>query len=389
MQNRLVLTEEAAHEFARLRRDAGVTQYEVADLLSWPRSKVKRIECAETKTISQEDFLDLMGLLKDGTTSRSQETPVEEALEETKTALEQIAEEFESAPKEEPLSNEYVTEVLEKAQEDLELEFSGPTQRRLDLPVLEEEEDIKKDTFKELVLFDKDREEMVTVTGSLATGLARLRHSRNLSLTKVSRDTGIPKVELLELESHKKLSVSRALLKKLAHYYEASEETVVWMMTSNKDEIVGLPKDLEWPLDEKLRISSKVEDLLQDSGFSKKGLSKRLGISPYMANTLLKGQATRTSYEILARLSVLLERDVRELYVVEEPEVRRGPKGEMLKPSPWKRELEQDMGRVALERLMKKSMSLRELKEACAPYREYVETCTLKDLFELFEKKGA
>jgi len=388
MQNRLVLTEEAARDFARMRRDAGVTQYEVADLLSWPRSKVKRIECAETKTISQEDFLALMGLLKDGTTSRSQETPVEEELEETQTALEQIAEEFASEPKEEVLSNEYVAEVLEKAQEDLELEFSGPTQRRLDLPVFEEEE-TKKDAFKDLVLFDKDHEERVTVTGSLAMGLARVRTSRNLSLTKVSRDTGISKVELLELESHKKLSVSRALLKKLAYYYEASEETVVWMMASNEDKIVELPKDLEWPLDERLRISSKVEDLLQDSGFSKKELSKRLGISPYMAGTLLKGQATRTSYEILARLSVLLERDVRDFYVAEEPEVRRGPKGEMLKPSPWKRELEQDMGRVALERLMKKSMSLRELKEACEPYREYVETCTLKDLFELFEKKGA
>ena len=51
-----LLTEKLATELKRRRVRAKLSQYKLAEVLGWPRSKVKRLEKAEVKTISMEDI---------------------------------------------------------------------------------------------------------------------------------------------------------------------------------------------------------------------------------------------------------------------------------------------------------------------------------------------
>jgi transcriptional regulator with XRE-family HTH domain len=50
------LTERQTGILLRARTRAGMSQYALADVLGWPRSKVKRLEKGEVKTISLEDL---------------------------------------------------------------------------------------------------------------------------------------------------------------------------------------------------------------------------------------------------------------------------------------------------------------------------------------------
>lgn len=59
MTNRIPLTKALASQLLKKRRDAGVSQYELADQLGWVRSKIKRIEKAEVASIETQDLSQL------------------------------------------------------------------------------------------------------------------------------------------------------------------------------------------------------------------------------------------------------------------------------------------------------------------------------------------
>lgn len=68
MTNRIPLTKALASQLLKKRRDAGVSQYELADQLGWVRSKIKRIEKAEVASIETQDLSQLeraLGNVKD------------------------------------------------------------------------------------------------------------------------------------------------------------------------------------------------------------------------------------------------------------------------------------------------------------------------------------
>jgi len=69
---RVALTKKMAEELLHARERASKSQYEIADELGWVRSKIKRIEKAEIKTIDEADLKQLAQLLgvKDLSTKR-------------------------------------------------------------------------------------------------------------------------------------------------------------------------------------------------------------------------------------------------------------------------------------------------------------------------------
>lgn len=60
---RIKLEVKKALELADARGKSGLSQYELADELGWPRSKIKRIEKAEVQTIEEEDLKSLEEVL--------------------------------------------------------------------------------------------------------------------------------------------------------------------------------------------------------------------------------------------------------------------------------------------------------------------------------------
>jgi transcriptional regulator with XRE-family HTH domain len=63
MSDRTPLTQKLARKLKAARNVKGLSQYELADELNWPRSKIKRIEKAEVKTVDVEDLTKLEGVL--------------------------------------------------------------------------------------------------------------------------------------------------------------------------------------------------------------------------------------------------------------------------------------------------------------------------------------
>jgi len=70
---RIKLKVQQALELARARKKKGLSQYELAEQLGWPRSKIKRIEKAEVQSIEEEDLKTLRKKLnvKESATKRA------------------------------------------------------------------------------------------------------------------------------------------------------------------------------------------------------------------------------------------------------------------------------------------------------------------------------
>ena len=63
MSERTELTKKLARQLKSARNVKGLSQYELADALGWPRSKIKRIEKAEVQTIGVKDLKELRAVL--------------------------------------------------------------------------------------------------------------------------------------------------------------------------------------------------------------------------------------------------------------------------------------------------------------------------------------
>jgi transcriptional regulator with XRE-family HTH domain len=73
---RVTLTKKKAQELFRAREATGKSQYEVAEELGWVRSKIKRLEKAEVKTILEEDLQTLEEYLGVQESSSKEGAPV-------------------------------------------------------------------------------------------------------------------------------------------------------------------------------------------------------------------------------------------------------------------------------------------------------------------------
>jgi transcriptional regulator with XRE-family HTH domain len=60
---RVNFTKKDAHALCRMRKAREMTQYELAEALGWPRSKIKRLEKHEVKSIEENDLAAIMGML--------------------------------------------------------------------------------------------------------------------------------------------------------------------------------------------------------------------------------------------------------------------------------------------------------------------------------------